>query len=225
MCMSEQMLAQYRRYLQQLADNDSGELFTNGGKEHAVMLYSVLFSKVNSHVRIFCEGAHSEIWNHPIFADAFVKMVEKGVATVDILLEETPDRTGIPFPDYLNRLLDRSSGIRIREISENDHGYIRDVYGSNNVNFSVFDNRMFRFEYDKTAYKAYGSFNDKDTAAGLAAFFDRIFSNADPVSNGGIFRNPMEKITSADFKFDSESGSGFADVKLSPSNYSSISGL
>lgn len=182
MCLNAEMKKWYREYLEQLVASGSSETFTNGGKDHAVVLYSVIFNNTRKKARIFCEGAHSEIWQDPDFIEAFTKMIEEGNATVNILVENVDDNVDAPFPSYLEALVKKyPNRIEIRKAAQHDLDQIVENYGSDNVNFSVFDEKILRFEYDKRSYKAYGSFNNENLADSLAVFFDGMYSRGETV--------------------------------------------
>ena len=51
-------------------------------------------------------------------------------------------------------------------------------FKTDSCNFSVFDNEMFRFEYDVVNFKAYGSFNEPAIGQSMVALFDDCFDAA-----------------------------------------------
>lgn len=57
MCLTEKEAKEYREYLEKLASVKSAEMFSNGGRDHAVVLYSVLLENACLHARFFVKAA------------------------------------------------------------------------------------------------------------------------------------------------------------------------
>lgn len=180
MCESRYTLDFYKKALKKNAESHSSARITNKDKEYAVAFYAELFGNTSSSVRIFCEGAHSCVWKHLDFQNSFCEMVEKRGVTVRILTEESGD--DMPdFPVYLrNILLDYPELVEIRHIEDESLKEIRDNFGGD-VNFAIFDNDKFRFEYDKAHYAAYGSFNDPSVVGKLSDIFEKSFAKSFPM--------------------------------------------
>lgn len=180
MCESQATLSFFKKALKKNAETHSSARITNKDKEYAAAFYAELFSNTSSSVRIFCEGAHSCVWKHPDFQNAFCEMVEKRGVAVRILTEEQGEDMS-DFPVYLRNILrDYPESVEIRQIDDTSLKEVRENFGKD-VNFAVFDNDKFRFEYDKINYAAYGSFNDPVAVSRLSDIFERLFLRSLPV--------------------------------------------
>ena len=98
MCLTEKEAKEYREYLEKLASVKSAEMFSNGGRDHAVVLYSVLLENACLHARFFCESGMSAIWTHPTFKSALVNALRKADFKVDVLTrnQAEPDFEWLP---------------------------------------------------------------------------------------------------------------------------------
>lgn len=170
MCLTEQEAREYKEYLENLAATKSDQMFSNGGKDHAVVLYSVLLNHANLSARFFCECAESEIWQNKIFRTALVNALRKADFQVKILVRQNnkPDFEWLP-----KELKER---VKVKIITEENLNKINNHFCTDSCNFSVFDHDMFRFEYDVVGYKAYGSFNGPDAGESMAKLFDECFN-------------------------------------------------
>lgn len=172
MCLTEKEAKEYREYLEKLASQKSKKMFSNGGKDHAVVLYSVLLQHTSLKARFFCEGGMSEIWQHPVFKKALVDALRKEDFEVCVLtrLHTTPNFSWLPD--------DLKKKITIKVASEANILKINEHFQTDSCNFSVFDKDMFRFEYDVMNYKAYGSFNEESVGNSMVSLFDECFDAA-----------------------------------------------
>lgn len=174
MCLTEQEAKEYRDYLEKLAKCKSSKMFSNGGKEHAVVLYSVLLNHTKEKARFFCEGCMSVIWQHPVFRSALADALRKDKFSVDILRKYRTD----VYPDFSWLPEHLREKIDVRTVTESGLERINDHFHTTSCNFSVFDKEKFRFEYDVENYKAYGSFNEESIAGSMVSLFERCFSEA-----------------------------------------------
>lgn len=168
--MTEKDKQEYREYLDKLADSNSSEMFSNGGMEHAVILYSVLMSKASKICRFYCEGCNSEIWKDGGFRYAMIDALSRNSdMQVKILTRQNtaPDFSWIP-----QNLRDKVSLVAASDMSNSE---IKKVYRDCECNFSMFDNMMFRYEYDINAYKAFGSFNNPLVTSQMIELFDKCY--------------------------------------------------
>lgn len=193
------LMSIYKNGLRRYAETHDPALVTNKGVEYAVAFYCELFRNTSAIARIFCEGAHSEIWHSAEFQKEFEEMVKRGV-DIELLTEENPElRTDLP--DYLKRLHSSNpTRIKMRHISNEGRQLVEDELGGE-VNFAVFDKDKYRFEYDKRGYKAFGSFNDEGKCAVYSSRFDRLYDmseNSDLTGHCDSQQNVMISSTSPD---------------------------
>ncbi len=147
-------------------------MFSNGGKEHAVVLYTVLLQHTHFQARFFCEGGTSYIWCHPAFRSALTDALKKENFEVKILTrtDTEPDFTWLPESLRQKITVKKATGGGIDKINKH--------FLTDSCNFSVFDREMFRFEYDVERYKAYGSFNEETVGESMVTLFDNCFEAA-----------------------------------------------
>ena len=67
--------------------------------------------------------------------------------------------------------------ISVKLITPDDKKMINDTLIEEYCSFEVFDNNMFRFEYNLEGFKGYCSFNKKNTCEFLIKLFDKAFNN------------------------------------------------
>lgn len=167
MCLTQELKDRYRKFLEKLAKAKSGELFSNGGKDHAIVLYQVLLNHASGEVCIFCEEGVSEIWQNEGVWRSLREYVENTENQLKILVENPGDDG---FAD-----IRQLANVDVRHISQSGLDTIHGHFDNWNCNFAVFDPNMFRYEYDKQGYKAYGSFNDEEIYNSMKSLFERAW--------------------------------------------------
>ncbi len=178
MCTTSSTLERYKAELKKCADAHSSERITNKNEEYAAAFYAELFRNTDSTVKIFCEGAHSCIWRNPEFQEGFENLLKTPSITVLILTEENVENVEL-FPEYLQTIIKRKpENLQFRHLNQEAREIISSRF-EEDVNFAVFDNDKFRFEFDKTHYTAYGSFNDPEIVEEIQRYFDTAFEKAD----------------------------------------------
>lgn len=166
----------YRVYLEKLVSENSSNIFLNGGIEYASVFISLLLSKANNSVNMFCEGLNPQMMGREEVFNAFQNSINSGVR-FRILMEKKDYMGGMPFAFASGR-----ENVEIRCAREEDLKMIDKVLGPGRCNFSVCDNKMVRLEVKPEEYKAVGSFNKPDWANALNDLFNKSFANAEPVA-------------------------------------------
>lgn len=179
----EKMLEEYENYLNELVAKGSEEIFTNGGIRHASVLMSVLLRFTYDHACIFSEGFCPDIIQEPYLntLDLFTNNRQLGLK---ILLETDKYVDYNPIRCICEKSKERTGNdkkIEVRLIRQEDKTHIFKTLNCTQCNFSVFDDKMFRFEYDPQHYKAYGSFNHRRNSGILANLFEKAFVNAEKI--------------------------------------------
>ena len=169
---TNETLKSYRDYLESLYNNGSNDFFTNGGKEYATVLMSVLFSHANNSVKMFCEGLNPEIFNNEELKNIFFAYIDNG-GKLEILAESEKYIDS----DILSAISGKEN-VSIKIIQESDKKEIFKMLHTERCNFSIFDESMIRLETDPEHFKAIGSFNRRDRALMLTTLFDKAFNNA-----------------------------------------------
>lgn len=180
----EEMLKEYEEYLLDLAKNDSKEVFTNGGIKHASVLMSVLLQNTKKCACIFSEGFCPDVIQDPYLAELHNYLADKN-KSLKILLESDKYIKEAPLVLILQEKSRRTAvdgTIEVRLITKEDRETIFSELRCKQCNFSIFDQRMYRFEYDPKNYKAYGSFNHEKNSQYLLNLFDGAFVNATPIN-------------------------------------------
>lgn len=183
--LKRKQLQNYRDFLVDLAEKSSPEMFSNGGKDYASILMSVLLQNTNKEARIYSKGFRSDLittdpywselqtWlsnpNHKlmVMVDTDEHINEKPLQLL-LKVKTERDRNGYP------------NTILVRRISKNSKDLISKKYGQE-CNFAIFDENKFRYEYEPVSFKAYGSFNQPETCMRLKEVFDLAFNDAIPM--------------------------------------------
>ena len=173
-------LTSYTEYLEGLARSNSSELFSNGGKDYASILMSVLLRQTRSEVRLYCHGFKAELISQEPYWSTLREYLNdehkqlKVLVETDEYTEEAPMRL---LRETKERRADENS-IVVKVIKPEDRKRICEKFGDAHCNFGVFDNEKFRYEYDPEDYKAYGSFNRPEDCKIFTELFDSSFANS-----------------------------------------------
>lgn len=169
----EQELKAYEIFLRKLAVSNSKDRISNGGKDHAAVLYSVLLDKTDHEVRIFCQSGASAVWHDPRFEEAMCQFLANPDTSLKVLT------AGAPALDekWTNR-----NNVTAYHINNEDKEAIYCHFRNDHCNFAVFDSKRYRYEYDCEHFKAYGSFNDPETAREMIGLFDSAFHAAEQLA-------------------------------------------
>ncbi len=172
MCLTPNEAKEYREYLLSLAETHSSDIISNGGKDHAIVLYSVLLDNSRNDVRIFCQSGSSAVWRAPEFIEAMNRFLKRDNTSLKVLTSEEPT---------LDRTFRNQAKVEIRHISTDALRKIKDHFKNSKCNFAIFDTDKYRYEYDFEHFKAYCSFNAPDVVKTMTDLFDASFSDSAPV--------------------------------------------
>lgn len=177
----KQELEEYRKYLERLAESRSTDMFSNGGKEHASILMSVLL-KDTKRALIYAMGFRPDlITTEPYWSELEIYL--NNPQNELFVLVETPDYMNdgplVRLHETINRRQDNT--VQVRQISPQGREFIEDRFGKDKCNFAVFDNNKFRFEYDPDNFKAFGSFNQPENCEILSNLFFDAFNASTPL--------------------------------------------
>lgn len=178
MCQSQEILSSYRKYLEGLAASSSSERFSNGGKEYAPILMSVLFDNTQSIARVYAKGFRPELITKPVYWSSLQKFLSK-YKTIQVLVETADYRNESPI-QAVKAASEQNPNIGVRLITDEDKRVFEETLGGH-ANFAVFDTNKFRMEYDPEDFKAFGSFNDPETSGKLITLFDNAYNNGENV--------------------------------------------
>ncbi|MBR5087726.1 MAG: hypothetical protein IKX31_12060 [Muribaculaceae bacterium] len=174
-------LERYTEYLERLANNNSSELFSNGGKEYARALMAVLLRHTRSETRLYSHGFKAELINKDPYWSALREYLSDEHKRLMVLVETDKYEQEAPMRllrETKERRVDKNS-IIVKVIRLEDRVRICKKFGDDHCNFGIFDNDKFRYEYDPEDYRAYGSFNRPDDCMIFTELFDSSFANSD----------------------------------------------
>ncbi len=181
MCIS---LKEYREYLEKLVAEKSPQLFSNGGKEYASILMSILLKNTTNSVCIFCEGFRPLLIKEKDYWEALNAYLSEKERTLRVLVNSNSfvneDPLQTLFKEQKNRNNDNT--IQVRLISDNGREIIKNQFNGALNNFAVFDQDMYRLEYDPEGFKAFGSFNQPEDANILLNLFNNVFEESAPIN-------------------------------------------
>ena len=179
--MAEQ-LEKYIEYLDELLKTKNSEIFTNGGAVYASHLMSRLFDNTQHMARVYCKGFREElICQEPYWSSLNHYLSDPNKSL--LVLVETDDYIS-ERPIQLLKTVRMNRGddtIQLRKIQDSDRQFIELSLSDHDCNFAVFDDSMFRFEYDPDGFTAFGSFNDPGRCAVLQQIFINAFNRAEPL--------------------------------------------
>ena len=173
----EQMLRRYVEYIERLAREKSPEIFTNGGIEYASQLMAVLFKNTEKEARIYCEGFKPALITTSPYWEALQDYLNESGKSLKVLVESNQYANDEPIRLLKEKIKERNDdSIQIKVVSEDNRKRIYDSFDGTPCNFAVFDDNKFRFEYEPSGYRAFGSFNHPSNAKYLKKLFDEVFA-------------------------------------------------
>ena len=186
MAENKDIYTAYEEFLQGLATQHSTQRFSNGGKDFAPILMSVLYQHTDAIARIYCEGFRPDIIKHPKYWGALIDYLDKNkrievLVKTDKYLNQEPLKTLLQYSQ--NNL---NSQISVRRIGELDQERINNRF-KGNCNFAIFDTDKYRMEYEPEDFRAFGSFNEPRVCDILISEFDRAFNHAEPLIQSPIY--------------------------------------
>lgn len=165
--------------MEDMAKKHSSEPFTNKGKEYASILMSVLFQNTEHRVRMFAYGFRPTLIMTSPYWDTLQEYVNNTDKPIEVLVETSDYVEAEPMQLLARAKEGGRKNISIRLISEEQKKQIQDEMAPyTHCNFSVFDDNMYRMEFEPEEFKAFGSFNDKKECERLIGIFDNAYKSA-----------------------------------------------
>lgn len=178
MCRQQDIFNDYKDFLKNLAKTGSSKLFTNGGKEYASILMSVLLDNTNSVARIFSYGFRPNLISTEEYKQALQRFLDSSYKEIRVMVETNEAVDKEPIRMLKGAYRKGNDRISLRLITPDDKKELIDQLGGGHRNFAVFDNDKYRMEYDPDDFKAFGSFNDVETCKRLTELFNNAFEKA-----------------------------------------------
>lgn len=161
---------EYKRIVKSLADKKDGFPFHNSGEEHAAIVMSNIFRTAQKELFIIAGDFNGKVSSNPDYLLEFKSFLERG-GSAQILLDKDfeninaelqtllkfynyyyPEKVYLGFTD--NKFLDSTTG--------------------KPVHITIGDSRMYRLEYDTSAYMARCSFNDPEKVSEYLTQFKEL---------------------------------------------------
>lgn len=180
----EKHLKRYQFFLERLAEEQSSELFSNGGIEHASILMSVLLKNTDRIARIFSNGFKPDLIMTQPYWNSLKEFLENPNNTLLVLVETDKYQDQAPMQllktviEKRKELVNGDGVVVVKLLSSNGKDLILKKFGNQHCNFAVYDDNKFRFEYDPDNFKAYGSFNQPKNCKILKDVFDNAFEQS-----------------------------------------------
>ena len=201
-------LASYQSYLYRLASQDptSSDIFSNKGLAHASILMATLMANTEHKIDMYCTGLRPGILcgrdeNDPngfkgAYWEEFKKFFSETIRSKDfpensirILIQRDDWIDNAPLRLVGNALRDNSTRnkIKVKIITPESKQQIENALGKPdndnvNYNFSIFDDKAFRLEYEADTYRALGSFNSSSWSKMLSKMFEDAFEKANDIT-------------------------------------------
>ena len=179
--MEDDLLKNYKDYLDGLIRVRSNAIFTNGGKEHASILMSKMFEQTNQEIRMYCEGFKPDLITLPPYIGALEEYLKSG-KKLRVLIEDDFYTNVNPFNLLREERSKRCDDtIQYRLVNDVSRAIIKN-FSEGHCNFAVFDEDKFRLEISPEEYKAVGSFNSPNRAQVLIDVFEEAFDKANEIN-------------------------------------------
>ncbi len=155
----QEELNTYRSGVRTLFEIKSSKLISNGMPEHAAILFEEFFKNATKCVRIFSRKLDKTVFDSETLVKAAKAAIGKGI-NIDVLIQENKaDESGF------SKLLEEKK-IPIKNVKQELSDF--------ESNFIVMDDYAFRFEPDRTKFKATACMNMPSTATMLIKLFKSL---------------------------------------------------
>lgn len=179
------LLDEYRIYLENLVREKSTVTFSNGGKDYASILMSILLDNTKSSVCMFCEGFGPNLITQSDYWSALTKYLDNKDKKLHVIVNSKDYIKQEPLQKLFDTQRERNNDGSIMVYLINDEGreIIKQQFNGVLNNFAVFDEDMYRLEYLPSEYKAFGSFNNTDDTKLLRNLFDRVLEKSQLIND------------------------------------------
>lgn len=174
--LSDEKYLIYKSDLQWAYDQKTDLLFTNSGREHAVVLLSTIFDNTKDTLYIYGRELRKELTSCKRYVLSLFDCIKRGVSIKVLLEEEKDESKKSPMRKVLEELSKKECNVSVRSMKNVDEEMKRHM--PNATHFTVSDNRAFRMEYDIANYKAFCSMNSSEMSEYLISAFNATFSAA-----------------------------------------------
>lgn len=160
----------YRKRVEQLAKERTGEPISNGSLDHASVIIEQMFRSAKDHVWILSGNLNARAYGRDDVLEQARLFLAHGKHHARILVEEVDDTMLTEHP-FIVEFYDNEN-VEFRTVSPS----MLDQY---EYHFLVMDEDCYRFEPQKDEPTAVASFGDSETAKHLAVIYDVIWEESD----------------------------------------------
>lgn len=161
-------LKKYQEKVITFSTNNSPEIFSNEGPEHAIIVLSELFKKDSRELVIYSGELTATLTDNPSYKDNLIRLVKKGTC-VKILVEKTPQS---PVFEELKDFKNENSSLSVRKIKPEFIESIKNEFATPS-HFAVVDGMAFRLEINTEKRTAFCSFNNTEVSGKLLSIFNK----------------------------------------------------
>ena len=158
-------LRKYQELLEDSAKSNSNWPILNEGNEHAAILMTTIFKHATQYVYMYSNSFNTDITSYDIYYEALKGCIERQVK-VEVLLKDKPKANNLSL-----QLIKDSNKGSVRVLNSFQYDTLTKVLNSENINFAVADDKIYRLEYDTEKRKATSSFNAANIAEVLKEKF------------------------------------------------------
>jgi hypothetical protein len=162
-------MSEYLDKLMQAARSGSNELFFNGSPDHACDILTAIFQSSENTIGFVTRRLDRDVFGRPTVANSAAQFMAKQ-GSLRILFDDDPDGCLTSEHPFIAAITDRTK-LEIRHLSAL-------ALANMPYHFTVGDNRMYRFEPDKTDYKAVACMNDVAHAERLSNIFQSLWNDS-----------------------------------------------
>jgi hypothetical protein len=152
----------YRKRIENLADLNSGESFTNNQPAHARVIFETFFCRATQEVDIFCRNLAADVFDSVRLCENLIGAVKRGVK-VRVFTQENPAPSS--FVDTLQELI--AAKPELVELKKGNSNSLNSL----GFNFAVMDGKAYRFEPNKDDFVAFASMNNPSVCKSLLSVF------------------------------------------------------
>ena len=188
----EQKYQDYFEYLKDLAATEPPQttLISNKGEHHASILLGALLCHTERGLKMYCTGLtptilHKEGENSTAYWTVFQDFFNNKVGQfkddqIKILVQSKEWENCAPFKIVKESIKKYPKKIEIKVENAKSKCIVKNYWGKDeSINFSIYDGKAYRLEYEPKQHKAIASFNDKKISKELTDVFDEMFKVAD----------------------------------------------
>lgn len=172
------MLNEYYNSVVLLSNNGLNLEFNNKDKNHAVIVMSSIFKKAENNINIFAGNFNGSISNNDMYRDTLKEAIISRSVSINIIFESTPNTNSLCLND-LKYLRNKGHNVSINSLTPQYISNIKSINPNHEFkHFTYSDGKMFRFELDKQAFKAFCNFDDSNVVATLNKNFNTLLQNS-----------------------------------------------